>query len=132
MIFIDASFLIAFAIDTDPNHTKAKKALSKIPKPKYISEDILKETLTIISQRKGKKFCIEYFSGIKPDVIVLPVTTERHQRGLEIFLNPSLQKDISVIDCTTAAICQELAIRRILTFDRHFKSLGLIVVPKQK
>ena len=130
MIFIDSSFLISFALSTDYNHEKATKVLLPKQKEAYTSEDILKESLTIISQRKGKQFCIEFFDGIIKHLIVLPVTMVRFQIGLQVFLDPTLQKDISLIDCISAAICKELGIKRILTFDRHFRSFGLAVLPK--
>lgn len=128
-MFVDSSFLISFALSTDANHEKATKIFPPQQKATYTSEDVLKETLTIISQRKGKRFCIEFFDGITQDIII-PVTTERFQSGLQLFLNPKLQKDISLIDCITAVICKELRIKKILTFDRHFRSLGLTVLPR--
>ena len=129
MIFVDTSFLVAFAVDGDPHHTKAKKALSSISEQKCISEDVMKETLTVVSQRKGKSFCIEYFEGIDEDYVRLPVNTERYQAGLNVFLDRKLQKNVSLIDCISAAICHELGIKKILSFDGHFKFLGLKVVP---
>ena len=129
MIFVDTSFLVAFAVDGDPHHAKAKKELPSIDEQKCISEDVVKETLTVVSQRKGKPFCIEYFEGIGENYVMLPVNTERYQAGLNIFLDRKLQKNVSLIDCTSAAICHELGIRKILTFDDHFKLLGLKVVP---
>lgn len=128
MIFIDASFFISFAIDTDPNHTKA---LTNFPtkQNRITSEDVIKETLTVISQRKGKKFCIDFFDGIKEDTTILPISSQRYQEGLKLFLDPGLQKDISLIDCISAAVCKERGMKKILTFDRQFRSFGLTVVP---
>lgn len=128
MTFIDASFFIAFAIDTDPNHRKALANVSIKENP-VTSEDVMKETLTVISQRKGKKFCIDFFDGISENIVILPVSSQRYQEGLKNFLDLQLQKDISLIDCISAAICKELKIKKILTFDRQFRSFGLTVIP---
>ena|SRR3989338_10969246 len=129
MIFADSSFLITLAMDIDPNHNKALGAIPVDDQGRTTCEDVIKETLTVISQRKGKKFCIEFFDGISREYVILPATSERYRAGLKLFLNPSLQKNISLIDCISAAVCHELGVKRILTFDGHFKLLGLKVVP---
>lgn len=129
MIFADSSFLVALAVDIDPNHDKALRAIPIDDQGRVTSEDIIKETLTVVSQRKGRNFCIEFFDGISSEYIILPVSSDRYLTGLKLFLNPKLQKNISLIDCVSAAICHELGIKRILTFDGHFKSLGLKIIP---
>lgn len=129
MIFADSSFLIALAIDIDPNHDNALGAIPADDQGRTTCEDVIKETLTVISQRKGRKFCIEFFDGISREYIILPVTSERYRAGLQLFLDTKLQKNISLIDCISAAICHEMGIKRILAFDGHFKMLGMKTLP---
>ena len=129
MIFADSSFYIAIAISTDPHHSKASEFATIVKNQVCTSEDVLKETLTIVSQRLGKAQSIEFYDTLLPTTEIIPVTQNRYDIGLDLFLNPKLQKDISLIDCTTAAICNELKIKRILTFDPHFKSLNLTPLP---
>lgn len=129
MIFVDTSFLVSFAIDQDPNHARAL-AVGLVPSEHLqSSEDIMKETLTIISQRKGKQFCREFYQDISGYLTIVPITTVRYAAGLTRFLDPKTPKDISLIDTITASVCHELGIRRILSFDRHFRNLGLTVIP---
>lgn len=129
MMFTDSSFFIAVALSSDGHHAKAVNALSQIPKPLITSEDVVKETLTIISQRLGKQKCIEFFKRVLATTKILPITSDRFHRGLEIFLRADLQKDISLIDCITATIAAEIGVKTILTFDRHFKTFGITVQP---
>ncbi len=129
MIFVDSSFIISILLETDPNHIRAKNTWNNTPIEKLISENILMEVLTVVSQRKGRNFAIEAYHDISVDHKLFPVTTDRFQSGLKLFLNPKLQKDISLIDCITAAICHELHIKHILSFDSHFRKFGLIPVP---
>lgn len=93
------------------------------------SEDVIKETLTVVSQRMGKIASIDACQKILADYTILPVSHERFQAGLALFLNPKVQKDVSLIDCITVAICKELKTKKILTFDRHFKFFGLRPLP---
>lgn len=129
MTFVDTSFLVSFAIDKDPNHARALTVGLEPAASLQSSEDIMKETLTIISQRKGKQFCREFFQDVSSLLTILPITTVRYAAGLTRFLDPKTPKDISLIDCITAAICKEFKIKRILSFDRHFRRLDLSVVP---
>ncbi len=131
MIFIDSSFLVAYFLVTDSQHKRAHKLYPVRSVTYAISEDILKETLTIINQRLSRRDGIVIYKEIKETFMIEPVTKERFETGMELFLDPALQKDISVIDCTTTAICRELGITKILAFDPHFRALGLTTIPKQ-
>ena len=52
MILIDSSFLISYSLDTDRNYGPAHKAFIGITEEEQvITEDILKEILTVISRR---------------------------------------------------------------------------------
>ena len=75
MIFADSSFLITLAMDIDPNHNKALGAIPVDDQGRTTCEDVIKETLTVISQQKGKKFCIEFFDGISREYVILPATS---------------------------------------------------------
>lgn len=123
MIFIDTSFYIAIALSTDSNHKKALAQLVKIEEETVTSEDVIKETLTIISQRLGKTASQDFYTDIRAISTIIPVTSEHYQAGLTLFLSSKTAKDISVIDCTSMAICKHLRIKNILTFDKHFRTL---------
>ena len=128
MIMIDSSFYVALAFISDTNHLAAVKLSGKIRSKKATTEDILKETLTLVSQRKGKAGAIQFYENIVADTEVIPVATDQFHDGLTIFLNPTLQKDISLIDCITVAISKKLKIKHILSFDRHFKNFGMAII----
>ncbi len=128
MIFLDSSFFISLFVNTDSNYSRARNHYPTGKKELVSSEDILKETLTFISQRRGRKASIDAYQQILTDCALLPVSSERFQAGLKLFLNPKLSKDISLIDCTTVAICKELHIHEVLAFDKHFKEFGLKII----
>ena len=130
MIFIDSSFFISLFFEEDRNHILALKTWGTITKETSTSEDVLKETLTILSQRKGKRSCIDAYQKIQDEIILIPSDTQYFQTGLQLFLDPRLQKDISLTDCITVAVCKKLNIKNILTFDRHFLSFGVKMLPR--
>ncbi|MBI2405174.1 PIN domain-containing protein [Candidatus Gottesmanbacteria bacterium] len=130
-ILIDSSFYISFAYWHDSNH---QRALALYPKyktfQKLTTEDFLKETLTTISQRLGKKASIELYELISQDTEVISISPAHFQAGLRLFVDPRRQKNISLIDCIACAVAEDIATDAILTFNRHFLSLGLTVIPR--
>src|SRR3990167_3179846 len=103
MVLSDTSFYISLSFEHDSNHKKAQKIIAGL-KDKVTTEDILKETLTLISQRKGKTASIRFYNYLQEDTEIFPVEDKHFGHALQIFLDPKLNKDISVVDCTTVAV----------------------------
>ncbi|KKU87381.1 MAG: hypothetical protein UY16_C0029G0020 [Candidatus Gottesmanbacteria bacterium GW2011_GWA2_47_9] len=131
-LLVDSSFYVSLALPADTNHHKADTYFRRIATGEFsciTTEDVLKESLTAISQRLGKASSISYYHLITKLTKVLTVTKPQWQNGLHRFLDATRQKDISVIDCILWAIYEETKADAILTFDRHFRSLGVKVFP---
>lgn len=131
-VLIDSSFYIALVYTSDTNHLKAKKLVPDLAPPKYTqvtTEDFLKETLTTISQRAGKTASIDFYKALMTNTQMIAVTPTHFREGLQVFLHPNLNKDISLIDCIAAAVYQDIHADVIVTFDRHFKSLQVKTLP---
>src|SRR3989344_6018824 len=117
MKFIDTSFYLSATVESDSNNPKAKKIEEKIKNDEVCtSEDVLKEILTLISQRQGKEASIAFYNKLVIEAIIIPITSDIFVKALEIFLSPKLNKDISLIDCTAAAICKDKGIKEIVAF----------------
>lgn len=130
-LLVDTSFFVALALPSDPNHIPARKLFKTIfAKRNYVdtTEDFIKETLTIVSQRAGKAIAMDFYRLIETVTRIIPVTSKYYQAGLEIFLNPKLNKNVSLIDCVGAAVYEDIRADAIATFDDHFKALGVKVV----
>lgn len=128
-LIIDSSFYVSLVIDGDVNHLRALVAAKKITGMKFTTEDFLKETLTVVSQRQGKFAAEVFYKYVITDTEILPVTTELFYAGLAKFLNPKLNKNASLVDCIGAAIYEDIRADAVATFDVHFKSLGVKVIP---
>lgn len=124
MILVDTSYYISYLIETDSNYNTAHTLANKINLPLTTTEDVIKESLTVISQRKGKSASISFYQDLVSATKVITPTTADFQTGLKIFLDKNLQKDISLIDCIISAIYKRTRASAILTFDPHFTSLG--------
>ena len=128
-LIIDSSFYVSLALDTDSNHLRAHLAAKKITGTKFTTEDFLKESLTVVSQRQGKQASRIFFEYVISDTEILPVTTRLFHIGLEKFLQPELNKNISLIDCIGAATYEDIRADAIASFDSDFKLLGVKVIP---
>lgn len=127
-VFIDSSALIAYLRQNDSCHERAVKIWEELKKEKAIfvlTNFILSEFLTIVRQRIGIKAAIEAGRLIRRGKIFEKVIINEilEEKAWEIFKKSRI-KDLSFTDCTSAACMQKLKIKKIFTFDKHFKRLG--------
>ena len=126
-LIIDSSFYISLVYPQDSNHPQAKKIYRRLIADRYrqiTTEDFLKESLTHLSQRVGRNIAIMFYQELITNTQVISIATDYFQQGLKLFLNPKLNKDISLVDCIAAVVHKDIANSVVLTFDPHFKSLG--------
>ena len=132
MIFLDASFIVAYANADDQQHKRAVELAKEIESGMHgertVSEYILDEVTTVLLSRTknhsiavstGKEMRNLFF--IRQDYALL-------EKTWEIF---SAQKEpyISFTDCNTIAICEREGIAKLATFDAKLgKKSGLIIV----
>ena len=124
-LLIDTSYWISVLWDQDTNHEKALR-IARAVQNKYVlftSEDVLKETLTVLSQRLGKKSVQKAYRAICEQCEIVHTSSEDFEMSLEIFFSLS-KKDVSLIDCELAHHFQKEGYDALLTFDKHFSSLG--------
>lgn len=131
-VLIDSSFYIALVYTNDTNHLKAKKLVPDLAPTKYTqltTEDFLKETLTTISQRVGKAVSIDFYNALTTNTQIISVTPAHFHEGLQTFLEPNLNKNISLVDCIASIVCRDIRADAIVTFDSHFRRLKLKTIP---
>src|SRR3989344_4895674 len=120
-VLIDSSFYIALTIFFDSCHTRAlelKDELASLKIFKITTEDFIKESLTVISQRASHKDAIEFYNIILPDTEIISISKEYFYKGLNIFLESGLNKNISLVDCVAKIVYEDIKADGMLTFDR--------------
>ncbi len=132
MIFLDSSFLVAFEVEGDINHSKAAKLMSHIARAIYgtpfISDYVFDEVVTVTFLRtknlsKARLIgdaMLKAFDVLKVDDAIFRSAWRRFRE----------QKDtkFSFTDATTAELMQQNAIENIATFDRDFQETHQFVV----
>lgn len=128
-IYIDTDALIALNDTSDILHTKATKILKSLTNQQitaYLGTNILLETLTIISQRLGKKQANLLLSELRSDKYKIVTPDEALTLKAEKIFRSVNSKNISYSDCISFAIVETYNIKHVFSFDIHFKQQGLI------
>ncbi len=120
-IFADASALIALLRTGDPNHQKALMLSKQLAgNVGLISKYIFAETVTILSQKEGKKQAIDAGKTLKKHFKWVQLDEEMEQLAWEIFKKQT-SKNVSFVDCTIFALYQQGIFDKAFAFDQDFK-----------
>ena len=122
MLFADTSFLVASLRVNDENHQRARAIAEKMDDKMMISDHVLSELLTLLAYKEGNKTA--YQAGkdlLGSDVRIVHAVPEDIRPALELMrTTPKL----SMCDALSATIMQKLGIKKILSFDSDFDTLG--------
>lgn len=126
-VFLDTSFLTSLFIGVDSNHLKATRIWNQLARTKpdlYVSNYIVLEFYTILSQRVGKTKLLEINKGFTTDKINhLHITKELHDNTLRNF-QMLTDKNISFVDLSSFIVCNWYKIDTIASLDKHFVQLS--------
>ena len=132
MIFLDSSYLVAVAVESDQNHPKAIRLNREIAKGEFgkavISDYIFDETITVIFGRtKDIDKAVQVGTNLFASAEVINVGDKRFMEAWNLF---KVQRStrLSFTDCTTLSIMRERAIPNVATFDEDFKKVKWVKV----
>jgi len=127
LVFIDTNVLISLYNIKDSLHKKAMvvfKRLSLIKARLVISNYVLLETYTILSQKAGKKNAIEFGKLIRKEnpFIIKWVEEKDDAKVWEIFKKVK-DKNVSYVDCSILTLVT-LEDYELATFDQKIQKLA--------
>lgn len=130
MIFLDTNFLMSLFIKTEKHHDIATKIYEKIKEERLIiSNSIILEIITVsntkikVSPEKLKEIYIILNSDlfeIFEDIAIYDDTMER-------LLNYHPER-LLFFDCLYMELMEQLGIKKIVTFDKHFNNKEIEVI----
>lgn len=126
-LFVDTSAFYAIADGDDRHHREALSALRASVGIERImtSDHIVVESWLLICSRLGRSAAMKFWDAVAVEVFtVVGVTAQDVRRGREIAREWPDQS-FSIVDCTSFAIIERLAIDRVLAFDAHFRIIRL-------
>lgn len=124
-LFVDANILCSLYNPDDTLHKHADRVKSLIRQYNpVISNFILLETYTILSQRVSKKFALSFGERIRKrhQYAIFWIDKDFEDKVWKIFKKIK-DKNFSYVDASILAVIKAEKIKRLLSFDTSFKPL---------
>lgn len=125
-VFVDSNIYISLLNKNDTTHKNALVILDELEKEEaelFISNYILSECLTLISQRFGHINAIQFRDDIyKGNTRVLITDKEIEDLSWDIFKNCK-DKNISYVDSTNIAFCKKYLLDELISLDKSLINL---------
>ena len=132
-LFLDTSFIIALEDADDQNHPPAVaywKSFKRNPRKIIITSYIFDETVTFLKRRISHEKAAEVGNLMlsSPTVELIHISEEHFDKGWRLFLKYH-DKCFSFTDCISFLVMEENGIKKALTFDEHFRQMGINIEP---
>ena len=126
MIFVDTSFWVALRDRREQHHAQARVLMMETIRqrmPLVATLLIIAETHAYFSRSKPLREQVLRDFLENPVVRIEDVTNADRDKAVEL-LRKHDDKDYPLCDATSFAVMQRLGIRRVLSFDDHFRQFG--------
>jgi len=134
VIYIDTGAFLARYIKRDQYHQQAVDFWNELRKMRercFTSNFVLDETFTLLGRRTGYKFAIQRARNIylSKALTILRPTRENEMMALDIW-DKYGDQGISFTDCISFAFMRKNKIKRVFSFNTHFKWAGFNLLPE--
>ena len=132
--FCDTSFFFASLHPGDSNYDRAGDILDECQEQAvtlHTTWDIVSETVTLLRYRASYRTAVQFLDVIKPTLAIVRYDDSVRSAAEEVFRKLSRDKKLSCCDALSFVVITGLLENLpCLTFDRDFRSLGLMVYPE--
>jgi predicted nucleic acid-binding protein len=128
--FVDTSAVLALFDADDRHHKTARRAWERLLEehaPLVTTNYMVVELIALLRKRFGIKSVRLFQEDFMPLFKVVWIDREIHDKGLIAVLYGD-RPGYSLVDCTAFEVMKKLGIRRVFTFDRHFRDQGFEAV----
>ena len=128
--FVDAVAWIALVNKRDSLHEKAKKVFADLRRQNYkfvTTEFILMEFANALSAPDFREKAAIFIEGLRETaaIEIVPASSELFSAGFNLY-RIRLDKEWSLVDCTSFIVMKERKIIEAFTEDHHFEQSGFI------
>ncbi|MBU1500389.1 PIN domain-containing protein [Patescibacteria group bacterium] len=128
MIFVDADALIGLRVKEDAHYNAAKQILNDLEEKGETlatSWQVVNEVATKLAYFDKKKNALDFLKWLfKSDVEVVYVDSRLAKKAVKKFKDQR-SKRVSLTDCTNMVIAEEMGVKQIFSFDKHYEQNGL-------
>ena len=128
MLFVDTSFLAAYALGRDARHTDANRLADvHLARPLITTNLILGEVWTLLRNRLGHRQTVEFLDRVHalPSLRLDRVSGAVEAESWE-WLRRRDERPYSFVDATSFALMRKLRITEALAFDGDFAAAGFV------
>jgi hypothetical protein len=134
VIYIDTGAFLARHLSNDQYHPQASTFWGLIRKTQekcVTSNFVLDETFTLLGRRAGYSFAAQRAKNIyaSESIDILRPTREVELEAIGVFEKYS-DHHLSFTDCISLVLMRISKIKRVFTFDYHFRLAGFHIYPK--
>lgn len=127
-VFLDSNYLIGLYSSKDSLHERCIQITKKISNADLqliASNYTISETITILSQRAGKKIAIQVGKYLleENEINIIQQTADHDQKTWQVF-KTIRNKNLSFVDASIIATMEQEGIRNLITFDKHTQSIA--------
>lgn len=126
-IFIDTDAFVALIDKNDPNHGKAREINAYLEESKaivYTSNFVFGEAVTVISQNVSHDMATVFGNKIVQSEINLIDANRQHRLNAFDRFTSAKSKNVRFTDYINMVLMDELNIKHIFSFDKHYKQEG--------
>lgn len=132
MIFIDASFFLAYDNSNDVHHNRAEELWKEIESQKwgvyFTSDYVFNEVVGVAMRKFGKSRAMILGKQILDTVFIINIDDHLLRDAWKLFTNTELQ--LSLVDCSNVVASRIGEAGYIATFDKEFEKIKEIKTVK--
>lgn len=130
-VLVDSDVLVAIVKRDDVHHARVRKLLKVLVEDScelWVTNQIVSETATVISNRIGMDAVRKFYSGLD-DLVTEKLFIDLGIESITwvLFLKQA-KKGTSFVDCSNVVVCREYKLDKIFSFDGFYKRMGLKMV----
>ena len=133
MIFVDTGALLARYLSQDRYHEKALafwNDLNKSGESCFTSNFVLDETFTLLGRRAGYDFAAQRASNIYASRLLnILRPSQEDEINAVAFFQKFTEHSVSFTDCISFALMRKENIKKVFSFDSHFRWAGFELLP---
>lgn len=125
-VFVDTSGLFAALVKTDEGHHEAKAVLDELlvsSAELSTTSYVVAETMALLQTRVGLSAALAFEQDLRPLLRTVWIDEELHRRACQ-RLSRRARRLLSLVDCTSFVVMEDLGLRDCLALDAHFEEEG--------
>lgn len=133
MIFIDTGAFLARYLSNDQYHAQSNEMWAAIKRRRetcFTTNFVLNEVFTLLGRRAGNKFAAERALNIYASRVIKIMRPDQKAefQAIDTFEKYADQK-VTFTDCISFVLMKQKGVKRVFSFDFHFRLAGYEVVP---